>query len=42
MRKAELQQQAVTLIEQLSAEKLQAVIDHLTDLQDKEAREATG
>ena len=29
MRKADLQQQAVTLIEQLSAEKQQAVIDYL-------------
>ncbi len=29
MRKADLQQQAVMLIEQLSAEKLKAVIDYL-------------
>ena len=41
MRKANLQQQAVTLIEQLSTEKLKAVIDYLTYLQDKEAWEAT-
>ena len=41
MRKSALQQQAVELIEQLSAEKQQAVIDYLTDFQDKEAREAT-
>ena len=37
----DLQQQVVELIEQLSAEKLQAVIDYLTDLQDKEEWEAT-
>ena len=41
MRKTELQQQAATLIEQLSAEKLKSVIDYLTYLQDKEAWEAT-
>ena len=41
MQKANLQQQAVTLIEQLSTEKLKAVIDYLTYLQDKEAWEAT-
>ena len=41
MRKAELQQQAVELIKQLSAEKLKAGIDYLTYLQDKEAWKAT-
>ena len=41
MRKADLQQQAVELIEQLSTEKLKAVIDYLNYLQDKEAWEAT-
>ena len=50
MRKADLQQQvalnpdfigAVGLIEQLSTEKLKSVIGYLTDLQDKEAWEAT-
>lgn len=39
--RADLQQQVVELVEQLSAEKLQAVIDYLTDLQDKEEWEAT-
>ena len=41
MRRASLQQQAVELIEQLSTEKLKAVIDYLNYLQDKEAWEAT-
>ena len=41
MRKASLQHQAVELIEQLSTEKLKAVIDYLNYLQDKEAWEAT-
>ena len=41
MRKASLQQQALELIEQLSTEKLKAVIDYLNYLQDKEAWEAT-
>ena len=41
MRKADLQQQAATLIEQFSAEKLKSVIDYLNSLQDKEAWEAT-
>ena len=41
MRKAELQQQAVTLIERLPTEKLKAAIDYLTDLQDEEAQKAT-
>ena len=41
MRKAELQQQVVELIEQFSAEKLQAIIDYLTNLQDNEEWEAT-
>lgn len=40
-RRADLQQQVVELVEQLSAEKLQAVIDYLTDLQNKEEWEAT-
>ena len=37
MRKASLQQRAVELIEQLSAEKLKTVIDYLSYLQDEEA-----
>ena len=41
MQKISLQQQAVELIEQLSAEKLKAVIDYLTDLQGKEGGTAT-
>ena len=41
MRKADLQQQAVELIKQLSMEKLKAGVDYLTYLQDKEAWEAT-
>ena len=41
MRKADLQQQAIELIKQLSTEKLKAGIDYLTYLQDKEEREAT-
>ena len=41
MRKADLKQQAATLIEQLSTEKLKSVIDYLNYLQDKEAWEAT-
>ena len=41
MQKVDLQQQAVELIKQLSAEKLKSVIDYLNSLQDKEAWEAT-
>ncbi len=41
MRKADLQQQAVELIKQLSTEKLKAGIDYLNYLQDKEAWKAT-
>ena len=41
MRKPNLQQQAMTLIEQLPTEKLRAAIDYLTYLYDKEAWEAT-
>ena len=41
MRKADLQQQAVELIKQLSTEKLKAGIDYLTYLQDKKGWEAT-
>ena len=41
MQKVSLQQQAVELIEQLSTEKLKAVVDYLNYLQDKEAWEAT-
>ena len=41
MRKAELQQQAVELIKQLSTEKLKAGIDYLNYLRDKEGWEAT-
>ena len=40
MRKADLQQQAVELIKQLSMEKLKAGVDYLNYLQDKEAWEA--
>ena len=40
MQKVSLQQQAVELIEQLSTEKLKAVIDYLNYLQDKEDCEA--
>ncbi|GEM_PF-890879 len=38
MRKVDLQQQAVTLIGQLSTEKLRAAVDYLSYLQDKNAR----
>ena len=41
MQKSNLKQKAVTLIEQLSTEKLKAAIDYLTYLHDKEAWEAT-
>ena len=42
MRESKLQQQAMTLIEQLPTEKLRAAIDYLTYLyDDKEAWEAT-
>ena len=41
MRKADLQQQAVELIKQLSTENLQAGVDYLTSLRDKEGQEAT-
>ena len=41
MQKVTLQQQAVGLIEQLSTEKLKAIIDYLYYLRDKKAREAT-
>ena len=41
MRKADLQQQAVELIKQLSTENLQAGVDYLTYLRDKEGQEAT-
>ena len=40
MRKADLQQQAIELIKQLSTENLQAGVDYLTALRDKE-QEAT-
>ena len=40
MRKADLQQQAVELIKQLSTENLQAGVDYLAYLQDKEGRAA--
>ena len=39
--RADLQQQVVERVEQLSTEKLQAVIDYLTDLQAREEWEAT-
>jgi hypothetical protein len=38
MGKAELQQQAVALIEQLSTEELEVVVDLLTDLQNRQGR----
>ena len=38
MRKMDLQQQAVALIEQLSAEKLKSAVDYLSYLQDKDAQ----
>ena len=38
MRKVDLQQQAVTLIGQLSTEKLKSAVDYLVYLQDAEAR----
>lgn len=38
MRKVDLQQQAVALIEQLSTEKLRAAVDYLSYLQDKDAQ----
>ena len=41
MRKSNLQQQAVMLIEQLPTEKLRAAIDYMNYLYDKEAWEAT-
>ena len=37
MRKVDLQQQAVTLIRQLSTEKLKKAVDYLSDLQGKDA-----
>ena len=39
MGKAELQQQAIALIEQLSTEELQVVVDLLTDFQNRQARD---
>lgn len=41
MRKADLQQQAIELIKQLSTENLQAGVDYLTALRDKEGQETT-
>ena len=41
MKKSKLQQQAMTLIEQLPTEKLKAAIDYMAYLHDKEAWEAT-
>ena len=41
MRKADLQQQAIELIKQLSTEDLQAGVDYPTSLRDKEGQEAT-
>ncbi|MDE0040954.1 MAG: hypothetical protein OXT74_02880 [Candidatus Poribacteria bacterium] len=38
MRKVDLQQQVVALIEQLSTEKLRAAVDYLSYLQDKDAQ----
>ncbi len=39
MGKAELQQQAIALIEQLSTEGLQVVVDLLTDLHNRQAED---
>ena len=36
MRKAELQQQAIAIIEQLSTEELEVVVELLTDLQNRQ------
>ena len=41
MRKADLQQQAVALIKQLSTEKLKAGVDYLTYLRDKDVGETS-
>ena len=41
MRKADLQQQAVELIKQLSTENLKAGVDYLNTLQDKQMEKAT-
>ena len=41
MKKSNLQQQAVMLIEQLPTEKLKAAIDYMNYLYDKEAWDAT-
>ena len=41
MRKADLQQQAFELIKQLSTENLQAGVDYLTALRDKEGQQST-
>ena len=38
VRKVDLQQQAVTLIRQLSTEKLRTAVEYLSYLQDKDAR----
>ena len=38
MGKAKLQQQAIALIEQLSTEELQVVVDSLTDFQNRQAQ----
>jgi hypothetical protein len=38
VRKVDLQQQAVTLIRQLSTEKLRAAVEYLSYLQDKDAQ----
>lgn len=39
MQKAELQRQAIELIEQLSTEELEVVVDLLTDFQNRQARD---
>lgn len=41
MQKAELQKQAIALIEQLSTEELKVVVDLLTDLQNRQARDTS-
>ena len=41
MRKAELQQQAIALIEQLSTEELEVAVELLTDFQNRQAGDTT-
>ena len=41
MRKAELQQKAIALIEQLPTEELEMVVELLTDLQNRQVRDTS-